>query len=83
VVADPDLDAAPHELPRDVGLEVGEADREVGLERQDLVELRRDERRDARLFFAGPGRADREAGRRCRRSGAPRRARRGPRWAPR
>jgi hypothetical protein len=61
VVADPDFDPALDQRLRDVGLDVREADREVGLERQDLVQLRADERRHAGLLLARAGRAHGEA----------------------
>jgi hypothetical protein len=38
VVRDPDLDAGRDEFARDTGLHVGETDREIGLEREDLVD---------------------------------------------
>ncbi len=52
MVRDPDLDAGAHEIARDVGLDVGKADREIGLEREDRVDLRADERGDLRLLLA-------------------------------
>ena len=47
---------------RDVGLDIGEADREVGLEREDPVDLRAGESRDLRLLAPGARRPHREAG---------------------
>jgi hypothetical protein len=40
VVADPHLDAGLHQLARDVGLDVGETDRQVRLQLEDLADLR-------------------------------------------
>src|SRR3546814_4275977 len=61
VVADPHLHAAAHQLGGDVGLDVGEADHEVRLELQDLVDLRAGECADLGLFLARPRRAHGEA----------------------
>jgi hypothetical protein len=44
------------------GLHVGKADRQVGREREDAVDLRARERRDARLLVTRLGRAHGEAG---------------------
>src|SRR6185437_16822546 len=43
-------DVAPDQLGRYVGLQVREGQNEVRLERDDLLEVRRDEGRDARLL---------------------------------
>ncbi len=56
-----DRDAAPDQLGDDVGLQVGEGQDQVGLERQDLVEVRGNERGDPRLFPSHPRRAHRIA----------------------
>ena len=47
---------------RDVGLDVREADREIGPQRQDLVQLRAGERRHPGLFLARAGRVHAETG---------------------
>ena len=54
-----DRDAAPDQLGDDVGLQVGEGQDQVGLERQDLVDVRGNERGDPRLFPAHAGRPHR------------------------
>src|SRR6185369_12491014 len=59
VIADPDLDPGSDQFARDVGLDVGKADDEVGLELEDLADLRARERRDLGLF---PARARRPYG---------------------
>jgi hypothetical protein len=51
VVGDPHLDTGLDQRLRDVGLDVGKADRQVGLQRQDAVELGAGEGRDAGLFL--------------------------------
>ena len=45
-----DRDAAPHELAPRIGLQIGEGEHQVRLQRVDLVELRVDERGDLRLL---------------------------------
>ena len=62
MVADPHLDAGLDQLARDIGLDIGEADRQIGLELQDLADLRVDERGDLRLFLARPRRPHSETG---------------------
>jgi hypothetical protein len=56
------LDAVPDEFRGDVGLQVRKAEHEVGFEREDLVDLRADERGDLRFLLARTRRAHREAG---------------------
>ena len=56
------LQTGAHELRRDVGLQVGETQHEVGLESDDALDLRAGERGDFRLFLARAWRAHGEAG---------------------
>ncbi len=57
-----DGDVAANELGGDVGLQVGEGEDEVGLEREDFLEVGGDEGGDARLLLAHPRRPHRVAG---------------------
>ena len=54
-------DVAADQLGDDVGLQVGEGEHEVGLEREDLLEVGGDEGRDPRLLLAHPRRPHRIA----------------------
>jgi len=47
-----DVEPAANQIGSDVGLEIGECQNEVGLQRQDLVDVRRGEGTHARLFPA-------------------------------
>jgi hypothetical protein len=51
-IADPDFDTSLDQRLRDVGLHVGEADRQVRLQVEDAIDLRAGEGRDARLLVA-------------------------------
>jgi hypothetical protein len=55
VVADPHLHPGQDQRAGDVGLHVGEADREVGFQVQDAVDLGAGERRHARLLLPALG----------------------------
>jgi hypothetical protein len=52
VVADPHLDPGLDQLARNIGLDVGKANRQVRLQLQDLADLRAGERRHLGLFLA-------------------------------
>src|SRR6185295_18693818 len=54
-------DAAADQLGGNVGLQVGEGEHEVGVEREHLLEIGGDERRHPRLLLAHPRRPDRIA----------------------
>src|SRR3546814_2582716 len=56
------LDTGLDQLARDIGLDVGETDRQVGFKLQDLADLRAGEGGDFRLFLARPRRPHGEAG---------------------
>src|SRR6185437_7278289 len=62
MVADPHFDAGLHQFARDVGLDVGEPDRHVGLQREDLVDVRAGEGRNLRLLLARALRTHGESG---------------------
>jgi hypothetical protein len=52
---------AADQLGDDIGLQVGEGEDQIGVEREDLLEIRRDKRRDPRLLLAHPRRPHRIA----------------------
>ena len=56
------LQTGAHELRRDIGLQVGETQHEVGLESDDALDLRAGECGDSRLLFTGAWRTHGEAG---------------------
>src|SRR5690606_9395992 len=57
-----DIDARLHKIVHDLRLNIGKGENEIGLEREDLRNVRGDEGRDARLLPPRPWRADRIAG---------------------
>src|SRR6185312_5057567 len=62
LVEDMDADARADEFSDDVGLQIGEGEHEVGLERHDFRDVRRNERRHPRLLAPDPRRSDGIAG---------------------
>ena len=52
MVRNPHLDAGLDQLARDVSLDVGKTDDEIGFQREDVVDLRARERGDFRFFLA-------------------------------
>ena len=62
LVEDMDGDAGADEVGDDVGLQVGEGEHEIGIEREDLRDVRRDECRHPRLLAPHPRRAHGIAG---------------------
>ena len=60
-LADPHLDAGLDQRLRDVGLDVGKADRQIGLQLEDAFDLGAGERADLGLFLPRARRAHREA----------------------
>ena len=62
LVGDEHVEAGADQLVGERGLHVGEADHEIGLERDDLVDLAVEERRNARLLVARAARPHRVAG---------------------
>ena len=61
VIEEVHLDAGARELGRDVRLQVGEAEHEIGAERDDAIDLRAGERGYFRLLAPRPRRSHREA----------------------
>jgi hypothetical protein len=57
-----DGNAGTDQVGDDFGLQVGERENEVGFEREDLRNIRRDKRRDPRFLASDPRRAHRVAG---------------------
>ena len=57
MVADPDLDAGRDQLARDVCLDIGKTDHEIGFELEDFAGLRARERGNFGLFLARARRA--------------------------
>ena len=62
LIEDVDGDACAHQIGDDTGLQVGEGEHEIGLQRQDLWNVRRDEGRNPRLLAADLWRPHRIAG---------------------
>ena len=52
LIEDVDGDACAHQIGDDVGLQVGEGEHQIGLKREDLWDVRRDEGGDPRLLAA-------------------------------